>query len=97
MERSPELQTKLDRAQAQVERGVGHIARQKALVAHRLVHGQDATPLRELLVTLEETQRLQVEHRDLLRKELVGALLVSKESELDHLNRKLRRRLSVVR
>lgn len=91
MEGPAELNAKLDRAQALVESGAGHIARQKALIAHRLDHGGQVVGSLKLLATLEETQRLQLRHRDLLRKELAGALLVGKEPELDRLNRSLRR------
>lgn len=92
MEGRAELQAKLNRAQAHVESGAGHIARQKALIARALDHGGHAVLSIKLLATLEETQRLHVSHRDLLRKELVGVLLVGKEPELHRLNRELRRR-----
>jgi hypothetical protein len=74
MEDPRELQARLDRAQAGIEKGVGHITRQKALIAHRLDEGEGVTQYRELLATLEETQRLHVEHRNLLRRELNDAL-----------------------
>jgi hypothetical protein len=52
MEDAAELQVKLDRAQAHVERGAGHILRQKALIARG--HDQGGRLLRslELLATL---------------------------------------------
>jgi len=89
MEGSAELHAKFDWAQAQVERGVGHIARQKALITHRLDRGEPVTRSRELLSTFEETQRLHVAHRDLLRRELLGSLLAEKESELHRLSTSL--------
>ena len=92
MEGPFELQAKLDRAEAHVQRGAEHIARQKDLIARALDHGGHLNLSVELLATLEATQRLHVSHRDLLRRELVGALLVLKEPELDRLNRKIRRR-----
>ena len=92
MEGPSELQAKLDRAEAHVKRGAGHIARQKALIARTLDKGGHLSLSVDLLATFEATQRQHVYHRDLLRKELVGALLVLKEPELDRLNRKSRRR-----
>ena len=57
-----------------MDRGVEHIARQKAIIENRRPHGRDITLFRELLATLEETQRLHVRHRDLIEKELDQAL-----------------------
>jgi hypothetical protein len=69
-----ELQAKLDRTQADVDNGVGHLTRQRALVAHWIAEGKDAAELRELLETLETTQLLHVHDRDRLRRELDAAL-----------------------
>jgi len=69
-----ELQAKLDRTQADVDKGVGQLVKQRALVAHWLAEGKDAAELREMLATLEETQLLHVQHRDRLRRELDAAL-----------------------
>jgi hypothetical protein len=90
MERPSELQAKLDRAEAHVKRGAGHVARQKAFLAGTIGKGGHLGLSVELLATFEATQRLHVSHRDLLRKELVRALLGLKEAEPDRLNRKLR-------
>jgi hypothetical protein len=95
MEGSAELQAKFDWAQAQVEKGVVHITRQKALIAHRLDHGGHLVQPLELLATLEETQRLHVTHRDRLGKELVGALFAERESELHRLSTSLLRRHTI--
>jgi hypothetical protein len=40
MESRAELQAKLDRAEAHVVSGTGHIARQKTLIARQLDHGE---------------------------------------------------------
>jgi hypothetical protein len=69
-----ELLAKLDRTQADVDRGVGHLTEQRARVVHSLAEGKDATELRELLETLETAQLLHVQHRDRLRRELDAAL-----------------------
>ena len=65
-----ELQAKLVRSQADIEKGLGHLVNQRAFIADKLVAGEDVTRPYELLETLEETQRLHVQHRDRLRREL---------------------------
>ena len=74
MKDQAELQAEFDWAQAQVEKGIVHIEKQRALVTHRLDHGGDVAQARDLLATLEETQCLHVEHRDRLRGELNEAI-----------------------
>jgi hypothetical protein len=69
-----ELQAKLDRTQADLDKGIGHLTQQRALVAHWLAEGKDAAELRELLETLETAQLLHVQHRDRLRREMDAAL-----------------------
>jgi hypothetical protein len=69
-----ELQAKLDRTQIDVDQGVGHLTEQRALVAHRLAEGKDATELREMLETLEATQLFHTQRRDRLRREIDAAL-----------------------
>jgi hypothetical protein len=73
-----ELQAKLDRTQAHVDEGVGHLVKERAQVAHWLAEGKDAAELRERLDTLETTQLLHVQHRDRLRREL-DAVLAGKD------------------
>jgi hypothetical protein len=74
MENLTELQAKLDRAEAEIEKAVGDLVRERAFVADRLAQGTDVTLSRNLLAILEDTQLLQVQHRDRLRREMDGAL-----------------------
>ena len=81
-----ELKAKLDRTQADVERGVGYLVKQRALVVHWLAEGKDATESREMLEALETTQLIHVQHRDRLRREL-DAALAGKGPSLEGLRR----------
>jgi hypothetical protein len=74
MEDLTELQAKLHRVQAEIEKGVGHLTKQRALIADRLADGADVAQFCDLLVTLEDTQLIHVQHRDRLRRKLDGAL-----------------------
>jgi hypothetical protein len=74
MEDLTELQAKLHRVQAEIEKGVGHLAKQRALIADRLADGADVAQFCDLLVSLEDTQLIHVQHRDRLRRKLDGAL-----------------------
>jgi hypothetical protein len=49
MEDQPELQAKLDRTQAEIERCIGHLAEQRALLAEMLAEGEDLTQFGKLL------------------------------------------------
>lgn len=70
MENLAQLHAKLDRTQAEIDRGIGHLIKQRARVAQRLGSSEDITQFRELLTTLEDTQLLHVQHRDRLRRKL---------------------------
>jgi hypothetical protein len=74
MEDQADLQAKLDRMQAEIELCIGHLAKQRALLAEMLAEGEDVSQFEELLATLEDTQLLHVQHRDRLRRELDGTL-----------------------
>jgi hypothetical protein len=74
MEDLTELQAKLHRAQAEIEKDVGHLTKQRALIADRLAEGEDVTQFLELLATLEDTQLIHVQHRDQLRRKRDGAV-----------------------
>jgi hypothetical protein len=74
MEDLVQLRAKLDRTQANIEKGVGHLISQRARVAHRLAESEDVAQSRGLLATLEDTQFLHVQHRDRLRRKLDWAL-----------------------
>ena len=70
MERLTELQAKLDRAEAEVQRGVGHLVRERALMADKVVGALDGTIFCDLLAKLEDAQFLHVQHRDRIRREM---------------------------
>ena len=74
MEAMNQLQVKLHRAQAEIEESIGHLTKQRALIADRLADGADVTQSCDLLVTLEDTHFIHVQHRDGLRRKLDGAL-----------------------
>ena len=74
MERLTELQAKLDRAEAEVQRGVGHLVKERALMADKVVGGQDVTIFCDLLAMLEDAQLLHVQRRDRIRREMDGAV-----------------------
>jgi hypothetical protein len=73
MEDQAQLHAKLDRAQAEIEKGVGHLTKQRALFADRLAEGKEVTQSHDLLATLEDIQFLHVRDRDRLRRKLDGA------------------------
>jgi hypothetical protein len=70
MEDLAKLDTKLHRAQAAVDRGIAHLTTQRALIAFRLAEGAQLAEFRDLLNALEDTQRLHVQHRDRLRRQM---------------------------
>jgi hypothetical protein len=70
MENLAQLHAKLDRTQAEIEKGIAYLIKQRARVAHRFGESEDVTQSRELLATLEDTQLLHVQHRDRLRRKL---------------------------
>ena len=70
MENLAQLHAKLDRTQAEIEKGIGYLIKQRARVARRPGESEDVTQSRELLATLEDTQLLHVQHRDRLRRKL---------------------------
>jgi hypothetical protein len=74
MERLSELQAKLDRAEAEVQRGVGHLVKERALMADKVVGGQDVNRFCDLLAMLEDAQLLHVQRRDRIRREMDGAV-----------------------
>jgi hypothetical protein len=74
MEDMTELQAKLHRAQAEIEKSVGHLTKERALIADRLAEGEDVTQFLELLATLEDTQLIHIQDRDRLRRKRDGAV-----------------------
>lgn len=74
MQNLAQLHAKLDRAQAEIDKGVGNLVQHRAFVADRIAGGEDVTQSRELLEMLEDTQLLHVQHRDRLRREMDWAL-----------------------
>jgi hypothetical protein len=74
MEDLAQLHAKLDRAQAVIEKGIGHLTNQRALFADRLAEGRELTQSHDLLSKLEDIQFLHVRDRDRLRRELDGAI-----------------------
>ncbi len=78
MDRLTELQTKLDRAEAEVQKGVGHLIKERAQMADKVTGGQDVF---DLLAMLEDAQLLHVQRRDRIRREMDGAV-VRKERRL---------------
>ncbi len=81
MEHLRELQAKLDRAEAEVQKGVGHLIKERAQMADKVTGGQDATIFLDLLAMLEDAQLLHVQRRDRIRREMDGAV-VRKERRL---------------
>jgi hypothetical protein len=81
MEDLAQLHAKLDRAQAVIEKGIGHLTNQRALFADRLADGREGRGLtqpHDLLSKLEDIQFLHVRDRDRLRRELDGAIVGKK-------------------
>jgi hypothetical protein len=70
MEDSVQLRAKLDRTQADIKKGVGHLTKQRALIARKLGDSEDITQSQAMLATLEDTQFLHIQHRDRLRRKL---------------------------
>jgi hypothetical protein len=70
MDDVPELQVKLDRVQAALDKSVANLAKQRALIAQRLAEGAKIAEFHELLAALEDTQRLHTQHRDRLRRRM---------------------------
>jgi hypothetical protein len=65
-----ELQVKLDRVQAALDREVANLAEQRALIAQRLAEGAKISEFHELLAAFEDTQRLHTQHREQLRRRM---------------------------
>jgi len=74
MESLRELQAKLVRAEAAIEKGVGSLIKERALIADQAADGKDVATSRDLLVILEDTHLLNTQHRDRLRRELDGVI-----------------------
>ena len=70
MEAMNQLRAKLYRAQAEIDESIGHLTKQRAFIAD----GADVTQSCDLLVILEDTHFIHVQHRDRLRRKLDGAL-----------------------
>jgi hypothetical protein len=68
MEDLAQLRVKLDRTQADIKKGVGHLTKQRAIIARKLGDSEDVTQSQELLATLEDAQLAHVQHRDRLRR-----------------------------
>ncbi len=75
MERLTELQAKLARAEAEVQKGVGHLIQERAQMVDKVAGGQDATIFCDQLAMLEDAQLLHVQHRDRIRREMDGAVV----------------------
>ena len=86
MEDQAQLSAKLARAQAMIEKGIGHLTNQRALFAGRLAERGEANQSHNLLSTLEDIQFLHVRDRDRLRRELDSAL-ARKKLRLSRLGR----------
>lgn len=61
----------LEQARRHVAEGEKHIARQREVVAGLECDGHDSKQARKLLHEFEGVQRLHVEHRDRLKKQLL--------------------------
>lgn len=70
MEDLVRLRATLDRTQANIEKGVGDLVTQTALIAELLAEGGDVTRCHELFETLEDAQLLHVQDRDRLKRKL---------------------------
>lgn len=64
------LHKHLAEAEAQVVKGLRHIADQRDVVEQLERDGHDSTTARDLLTTLLHSQQLHEEHRDRLKREL---------------------------
>jgi hypothetical protein len=74
MEDLTELESKLHRVQTDIEQGIGHLARQRAVIANDFADGRDVTHLLDQLAMLEDAQLIDVQHRDRLRRKRGAAL-----------------------
>lgn len=70
MDSVTKLQAKLDRAEAEIEKAVEHLVKERAVVADRVAEGKDVTLSRDLLVILEDAHLVNTQHRDRLRREM---------------------------
>ena len=68
-----EIAENLAQAELHVASGERHIAQQRAIIDELERAGQDATEARALLAGFEQTQRLHIENRDRLRRQLEKA------------------------
>ena len=66
------LQRHLEEAERHVAQGQRHIAEQELRISDLARLGQDTTEARKLLETFYASQVQHVQHRDRLRRELVG-------------------------
>jgi hypothetical protein len=64
------LREHLAEAEAQVAKGLKHLAEQRAVIAELERDGHDTKTARELFATLMQSQELHIEHRDRLKREL---------------------------
>jgi len=64
------LREHLAEAEAQVAKGLQHLAEQRAVIAELERDGHDTKTARELFATLMQSQELHIEHRDRLKREL---------------------------
>jgi hypothetical protein len=64
---------RLNGLEQQVALGERHVAEQRALIEKLEREGHDVKSATSLLATLEESQRLHVEHRDRLEKEFLDS------------------------
>ena len=81
MERLTELQAKLARAEAEVQKGVGHLIQERTQMADKVAGGQETAIFFDMLAMLEDAQFLHVQRRDRVRREMDGAV-VRKERRL---------------
>jgi predicted AAA+ superfamily ATPase len=70
MQNLAQLDAKLERAQVEIDKGVGNLTKHRAFLVDRIAGGEDVTKSQELLQTLEDTQLLHVRQRDRLRREM---------------------------
>ena len=74
MERLTELQAKLARAEAEVQKGVGHLIQERTQMADKVAGGPE-TAIFDMLAMLEDAQFLHVQRRDWVRREMDGAVI----------------------
>jgi hypothetical protein len=65
-----QLRAMLDKAELRMFEGAWRIARQKELIAEMSTRGADLSPFRELLTRFEETQRLQIQLVQRIKRDL---------------------------